>query len=174
MAKPSCEIRRATPDDIAGIARIHVESWQSAYRGVIPDVVLDALDQSQRASLWSETLGKPAHRVHVAVRDQMLVGFCLLAPSRDPDAGADTAEIVAIYVAPAHFRTGVGTALLRESLVAAQSACYRAVTLWVLASNTRARAFYQGMGFAPDGGHKLESFAQVPLAEVRYRRDLDG
>jgi hypothetical protein len=27
------EIRRARPDDVAGIAAVHVASWQEAYRG---------------------------------------------------------------------------------------------------------------------------------------------
>lgn len=35
--------RRGTPDDIPGIAGVHVAAWQWAYRGQIPDDYLDSL-----------------------------------------------------------------------------------------------------------------------------------
>jgi len=37
------EIRRATPSDLAGMARVHVETWKTSYRGIVPDAHLDAL-----------------------------------------------------------------------------------------------------------------------------------
>jgi GNAT superfamily N-acetyltransferase len=40
-------------------------------------------------------------------------GTCPIAtPSRDEDAGPDTAEIAALYVSPDRWRTGLGSALL--------------------------------------------------------------
>ena len=33
-------IREATPADAIGIARAHTESWQTSYRGILPDTVL--------------------------------------------------------------------------------------------------------------------------------------
>jgi hypothetical protein len=47
-------IRDATATDAAAIAGIHVRSWQSAYRGMIDDVVLDGLSVARRASDWTE------------------------------------------------------------------------------------------------------------------------
>ncbi len=37
-------IRRAVPDDARSIAEVHVETWRAAYRGMVSDSVLDALD----------------------------------------------------------------------------------------------------------------------------------
>jgi hypothetical protein len=39
-------VRRATLDDAPAIARVHVAAWQRAYRGQMPDAVLDGLDES--------------------------------------------------------------------------------------------------------------------------------
>jgi hypothetical protein len=42
-------IRRAEPRDAAGIAHVHVASWRTTYRGIVPDSYLDALDEPERA-----------------------------------------------------------------------------------------------------------------------------
>ena len=42
-------VRTAKPDDAVPIAEIHVALWQSAYRGLLPDSLLDDL---RRVALW--------------------------------------------------------------------------------------------------------------------------
>src|SRR5688572_19989780 len=116
MLKLNFQIRRATASEATGIARVHVKAWQSAYRGQIPDDVLDSLDESKRAARWSELIPHPGHVVHVAVHDGTVVGFCSLIRSRDPSSAVDTGEVAAIYVDPEHWRSGVGRALLDASL----------------------------------------------------------
>ncbi|MEU7869970.1 class I SAM-dependent methyltransferase [Dactylosporangium sp. NPDC049140] len=44
--------------------------------------------------------------------------------------------------------------------------------LWVLASNERARRFYEAAGWHADGGSRIEDFAGVPIEELRYRRTV--
>ncbi|TKJ00794.1 GNAT family N-acetyltransferase, partial [Bacillus cereus] len=34
-------IRRAIKDDIQGIAKVHVDSWKTAYKGIFADEILD-------------------------------------------------------------------------------------------------------------------------------------
>jgi hypothetical protein len=36
-------LRRAEPADAMEVARVHVRSWQVAYRGLLPDAYLDGL-----------------------------------------------------------------------------------------------------------------------------------
>ena len=49
-------IRAATATDAAAIAGIHVRSWQSAYRGMIDDDILDGLSVAGRTADWTERL----------------------------------------------------------------------------------------------------------------------
>jgi hypothetical protein len=49
---------------------------------------------------------------------------------------------------------------------------FHRVVLWVLAGNTRARAFYEAWGFTPDGTSMLWQADDEPLSEVRYCRTL--
>jgi hypothetical protein len=92
-------IRLATSSDAASIAHIHVITWRAAYRGQIPDAILDGLDVARRTSFWQERLSKGDAQVFVGEDNATISGFCDLVPSRDKDADpAIVAEIAAIYV----------------------------------------------------------------------------
>jgi len=164
--------RLAALSDVDDIATLHVKAWQTAYRGHMPDAYLDALDTSKRAAMWSKAIGEPATRVLVATEAAELVGFCSLLPSRDADATATVGEVSAIYVDPACWRAGVGTALIAASFESARQRSFTEVTLWVLTSNSSARAFYEARGFRTDGQTKTEQRTGFPIHETRYRRSL--
>ncbi|MFD0586338.1 hypothetical protein [Dactylosporangium darangshiense] len=51
------QIRRADVGDAAAIAHVHVQSWQSAYRGLITQDYLDGLDVGLRRQGWERILG---------------------------------------------------------------------------------------------------------------------
>lgn len=168
-------VRPAKPEDAPAIARVHVRSWQVAYRGLVPDVVLDALSTEHREDSWRKRLAEDgdASFTLVAELNGDVAGFCsVTAPSRDDDAGDRTCEVTAIYVDPDAWRAGVGRALLDAALnQLRQDGCEEA-TLWVFAQNAGANAFYERFGFAPDGREvRHEGSGQM---EVRLRRSLVG
>lgn len=147
------EVRPAIPDDAAAIAAVHVRAWQVAYRGLIPDEVLDGLSVEQRQEAWRQAMsGEDSPAVYVAVKDGAVVGFCAAAaPGRDVYAGGDVAEIGAIYVEPDLWRRGIGSALMDAAIDDLRAVGWRWVTLWVLAKNEQARGFYARYGLQPDG-----------------------
>jgi ribosomal protein S18 acetylase RimI-like enzyme len=163
-------IRQATVSDAHRIAQIHVASWQSAYRGQMPDALLDMLDVHKRAVFWHNHLNREPPGIFVVEFEGGIIGFCDLIPSRDHDSNPHViAEIAALYVHPDHWRRGAGRALCLHALEVARRQHLAAVTLWVLASNIVARNFYQTMGFYLDGAVKSDLFANRELQEVRYR-----
>lgn len=168
-------VRRAAPADAAAIAGVHVRSWQIAYRGLVPDEVLDALSIAQRQTMWHSLLERSVDGAFTLVgeRDDQIVGFCsMLAPSADDDRGGRTCEVTAIYVEPDLRRTGIGSTLLATALEEVRAAGWDAVTLWVFADNATARAFYRRFGFAADGAQTWhESSGQK---EVRLRAPISG
>ena len=165
-------IRRAVLEDAAPIALIHVRTWQAAYRGLMPDKLLDGLSIAEREDLWRGVLTEdegPA--VYVAITDDAVVGFCAVAaPSRDADAQESVAEIGAIYVHPDVWRLGVGRALMDAALGGLRAAGWRWVTLWVFAENQRARDFYARFGLGPDGAETTDD--RSGQKEVRLRGSL--
>lgn len=173
-------LRRATVDDARAMGALHVASWQWAYRGLIDHSFLDALDPLARGERWREMLGariddlahdaahEPDERTWLAFDGTDLVGFCDTARSGDDAA---TFEVRALYVAQRVAGTRVGAQLLARALRDVERRGGRRVFLWVLASNTRARRFYEKHGFKPNGVTKLDEKPGRPaLFETRYER----
>src|SRR5688572_22717329 len=130
MAGTACYlIRKASECDATRIARIHVKTWQAAYRGLVPDAYLDGLDPVQRAVAWKGLIGAPDELVLVAVHGSRIVGFCSLLPSRDAAAPPEIAEIASLYVEPHEWRCGAGRSLMAAALDHAASHGFAAVTL---------------------------------------------
>jgi len=148
-------VRRADSEDVEAIAEIHVCSWQAAYRGVLPDELLDGLSVAERARSWREILAA-GERWLTFVAEPVtggLAGFCSATmPIRDAEAGEGTAEIGALYVAPGHWRQGVGSALLAVTLEELHRAGWCDAILWVLPENRAAIAFYERFGFEVEAG----------------------
>jgi GNAT superfamily N-acetyltransferase len=168
-------IRAAGPDDAAGIASVHVDSWRGAYRGLLPDAVLDDLDVDRRTAGWSRLLGEPAPRSAVLVAENdagRLTGFVHVAPTRDDDGDDRTGEITSIYARPSAWGRGTGRALMDAAVDAARAAGFTALTLWVLRDNDKARQFYELAGWHADGATKDDVVAGTRVTEVRYRRAL--
>jgi GNAT superfamily N-acetyltransferase len=180
MTDPSgaVSIRPAREGDEPGIARVHVASWQHAYRGHMPADFLAALDVGQRAEAWRQRL--PAARrsrgdILVALSGDDVVGFAHYGPSRDEDADPGrTGEIGAIYLRPATIGQGVGRRLMAGAVAGLAGLGYADATLWVLDGNDRARRFYERAGWAADGTELTDASRGFPIREVRYRLALQA
>ncbi len=165
------KIRPATIADSEIIGQIHVRSWQAAYRGQIPESVLERLDAEARGRMWRSILSAQEQSTWVAEDTDGVVGFLHLSKTRDKDDdSSQVAEVTAIYIHPDRWRQGVGRELLKRGLDRAQELGFGDVTLWVLETNLGPRAFYEAMGLRADGGEKVDDqLTEVPLREVRYR-----
>ena len=56
-------IREPTKSDARDLAEVHVRSWQAAYKGQLPDEILDNLSVDQREQQWHLTLNSPSNKV---------------------------------------------------------------------------------------------------------------
>jgi len=169
------EIRRATPDDAVALAKVHIDSWRTAYRGLVPDSHLDGLNYERRAQRFRESLAQNAQNpeeTYLAERNREVLGFLTLGGCRDADVDQKTTgEIWGIYLAPGNWRMGIGTLLCRYGERILEGRGYQSARLWVFAGNGQARRFYEAMGFKPDGGTKTLN-PGAPLEAVRYRKEL--
>ena len=149
-------IRPASGSDAEAIASVHVASWQAAYRGQLPDEVLDGLSVARRTDAWRAAMNSGAVGEALLVLEDAgsIRGFAHLCAARDDDAGAGTGEVSAIYLAPSAWGHGAGRALMEEALRHLASLGYVDALLWVLVTNHRARRFYEAVGWVCDGGEK--------------------
>lgn len=166
-------IRDATVDDARGIARVHVHSWQHAYRGLMPQDVLDGLSIEDRAERWVSILAapEPYSRTLVAEERGTILAWASFGAARD-DSPVATGELWGIYAHPESWSSGVGHALLTVAEDALRDAGHTSAYLWVLAGNERAARFYQRHGWAADGGTKVDERPGMSLLEHRRAKQL--
>ncbi len=156
-------------DDAEELARVHVDTWRSAYRHIFPASFLAGLSYVARGRRWRERLAEAGPQLFTLVAEDEtgpLVGFAGGGPERDGTPGYD-GEIYAVYVAPAHQRRGVGRQLMAACARRLAALGFRAVLLWVLEENHRARAFYEALGGRPIG-QKSAVIGETPVVEVAY------
>jgi ribosomal protein S18 acetylase RimI-like enzyme len=121
-------VRLATLDDAADIARVHVASWRTTYRGMLPDDFLASLSEEH----YTEPKGG-------------IVGFASGGRER---AGENTfaGELYAIYVLDSAQRLGHGRELVRAIAGALREMGLPDMIVWVLRDNAAARRFYERLG----------------------------
>ncbi len=161
-------LRRALPADAPTVGRIHVESWNVAYRGIMPDDVIARTDLAYRTAFWAERIADRAWPVFLLEEEGQAVAFCQMIPTRDADDDATrVGHITSLHVLP-HLRgRGFGRVLIEYVLDEFRRRGFVEVTLWVLQENWKARRFYEKQGFQLDGGTRRYGKTSVP--EVRYR-----
>ena len=157
------EISKAAIEDARALAEVHVRSWRWAYRGLLPQGVLDDLDVEAREQMWRDAIADARRRVWAARENGDVVGLCAAGPARDDD---HTGEVYAIYLDENAVGRGDGKRMLDVALADLRRRFNR-VVLWVLESNERARAFYEKNGFIADG-ERIEIVDGIELKELRY------
>jgi ribosomal protein S18 acetylase RimI-like enzyme len=161
-------LRRATPADAAAVGRIHVESWNVAYRGIMPDDVIAKTDLAYRTQSWAERIADRDWPVFVIEEAGQCVAFCQMVPSRDPDDDpAQIGHLTSLHVLPWLRGKGYGRLIMNHVLGEFRTRGFWAVTLWVLEENLPARRFYEQYGFRLDAATRPYPRTEVP--EVRYR-----
>jgi ribosomal protein S18 acetylase RimI-like enzyme len=162
-------VRVASVEDAPGIARVHVDTWRTAYRGILPADFLNALSYEARTQRWCENLAQAGPQQFTLVAeddDGTVVGFAGGGSERDGMPGYD-GEIYAVYVLTQHQRRGIGRQLMGVSARRLMDHGFGAAMLWALEANWRARAFYEALG-GQFIGRKAKVVADTPQIEVAY------
>jgi ribosomal protein S18 acetylase RimI-like enzyme len=163
------QIEPATPDDSQAVALVQVESWQHAYRDLMPAAYLASLSVSEREATWRRKLEAPSGQVLVARTAGQVVGFVAFGASRDDGAAVDCAEVWAIYVKPSFWSAGAGRLLWLGALQRVLAQGYTRVSLWVVVGNERAMRFYGRAGFVVEPqSRKQFELGGAKLEEVRF------
>ncbi|MGK3942152.1 GNAT family N-acetyltransferase [Streptomyces sp. RP5T] len=167
-------IREMTLADCDRVSEIRIRGWQSAYRGLMPQPFLDALSVPEDAERRRARFGQGGGSVVdlVAERAGEILGWACHGPYREGEVRTRDAELYAIYVDARRYGSGLGHALLQESVRRCTSAGHPRMLLRVLKGNTRARHFYERHGFSADGAEDPYEVDGVAVPEVRYVRDL--
>ena len=161
-------IREASPADSPAIAKVHVDSWRSTYRGIISDEVLAGLSFPDRERMWegSLTTHRSSNFIYVAEADDgSVVGFA--AAGKERTGRTDfPGEIYAIYLMKDYHGRGWGRQLFMAAAGRLGLEGFNGLMLWVLAENPT-RGFYEALGGRLLGEQPIQ-IGPDSLAEVAY------
>ena len=161
-------LRPAVATDARAIARIHVETWRTAYPGIVPDKALIDMTVDNKARSWRAALERPEAAGAVLVAElpgDGVIGFVSAGHNRHanlPFAG----EVQTLYVLPDWQNQGIGRQLLEGCFAALRGRGFASAMVWVLADNP-ARFFYERMG-GRRAGERDETLWGALLHEVAY------
>jgi GNAT superfamily N-acetyltransferase len=159
----------ADSDDAHAIAALHVKSWRSAYRGLVPDEFLAGPVENDRNTLWESRLSVPddARLVLKAVDQRgIMVGFTCVLRDADPPWGP---LLDNLHVTPDLKGHGIGALLLRASRAWSSAvAPGQPMHLWVLEGNAQARHFYDRERGEIVERQILELTAGIHVPAIRY------
>jgi GNAT superfamily N-acetyltransferase len=163
-------VRDANEADAILITRVRTQTWQDAYAHIFPPAQLESLTPETGLDWWRRAIVEPAPHMHtlVAEVDGAVVGFAQLGKAREDEEGS-TGELFATYVLPDASGTGVGRALMAETLTRLRGEGFAEAVLWVIEDNPRTRRFYELAGWRLDGGVKVEEWLGAVVRELRYR-----
>ena len=160
--------------DLGRLVKVHKLSWQVTYRGHMPDDALDNLPVDRWKAHWRKYVLAGKHLLVLAEGRAIRV-FLNFGPTRDKDLDAKRiSELYGIYLHPDHWRRGYGSRIAKAAIAILKEEDYDEVTLWVLRENSRARRFYENLGFSRMHGLKAEErYKNCMIYQVRYRMYLN-
>jgi len=147
---PAATLRRYQPNDEDASVALWLRTWQKAY----PE-----LDFAERLDWWRERWRNellPVADVVIAEAHGTMIGFVTVDPR--------TLYLDQIVVAPEHWRSAVGSALIAEAKRISPSG----LDLDVNIDNARAVGFYRKHGFAISGAGK-NPISGKPVHRMSWR-----
>ena len=160
-------IRYADSNDAKTLGEIHSESWREAYKGIIPDEILNSFTPEKREAYFRRALTEGWEEDAIIFNESQALGLISIGKSRDFDQLDDCGEIWGIYLLPEYWNHGIGSKLIDWGINELKKCSYTHVSLWVLEENMTARRFYERKGFIHDGTKKAIRIG-IELNEIRY------
>ncbi len=162
-------IRTANPEDAFPMAKVHVDTWRSAYSGIMPTDFLSRLSYQDRERWWRDILAKeqPATSNFVALSaNGGVIGLASGGPTREGDRTYQ-GELYVIYLLEQFQGKGVGRRLVCAVANRLLTDGIRSMLVWVLEDNFSACRFYRSLG-GKRVNRKTISIGGVKLPEVSY------
>lgn len=136
------KIRIATIEDAYAIAKVHVDSWKTTYKGIIPDHFLKSLTYEERTELWKQNIIREDIYIIVAENNNGdIIGFAD-AWKRDNNLELNSCDLTSIYLLEEYHGIGVGKALMKELFIYFKKMGYSKIFVDVLEDNNT-KHFYE-------------------------------
>lgn len=165
-AMPNTTISLAGAEEASAIAKIRVLAWQRAYRGLVPQGVLDAMNIETDTQRTRQRMLEPRRKVAedwLLRRGGAAIGWLSTGTCRDKDLSSGSiGEVFALYVLPEAWGQGIGHALMNFAANRFSKLRYKTAVVWVMEGNEVAERFYERQGYALDGTSRPLNIKDIP------------
>jgi len=161
------KIREAVCSDAAQMAKVHVDSWRTTYRGILPETFLASLSYEWREQKWRKILCEQNDNGFGLVAETEAGEVVAIACGRFDSGDSEyTGELNTIYLLEAYQRQGIGKKLVVEVVKRLAAHGIYSMIVWAIADNPM-RTFYEKNGgiFLREQPFLLD---QIPTQEAGY------
>ncbi len=138
-------IRLAKEEDLESLAKIKHEVWNSTYRGIYPDYMIDNFDFEKHISKFKKILDNPDVFLFVVECEGKLIGYMdygvPVRPFKDYQQ-----EIGLLYVLKEYQGKGIGKELFNLAYKEIKEKGYDVFFISCNKYNVKAQGFYEKMG----------------------------
>jgi GNAT superfamily N-acetyltransferase len=157
-------VRKGRPADTGALSQVFRESWQLAYRGIIPHGHLEGYIR-QRTPEWWRSAVRSGECPLVLDLDGKVVGYATFGAARH--RGPYQGEIYELYLDPVHQGMGLGEHLFEGCRHALDMRKAKGLIVWALLANTAACDFYWRRGGRPVAS-AYAKFGDARLEKVAF------
>ncbi|MGE7759946.1 N-acetyltransferase family protein [Peribacillus sp. NPDC097895] len=159
-------IRKATENDVNGIAHVHINSWQTTYTGILPNQYLSSLNIEARKKNWKRNL-KMLHSATFVAENAKgeIIGFAAGGPEQTHEPLIQ-GEVYAIYILKEYQRQGLGRKMIKAVIHELMKMEHKNLIIWALKDNPSC-GFYKALGGRVIA-EKTVKMAGIKLIEVGY------
>jgi ribosomal protein S18 acetylase RimI-like enzyme len=138
-------VRPAGWEDIEGMTRVSVDTWQLTYKDILPKAYLERMRRASHENQRSRMMYAQGVHHFVAIEPAAgeVVGFVSCGPTRN--GGGAPGEIYELYVQNGFQGRGLGRRLFRAAADRLARDGHESMIVWVLADNPN-RGFYPRLG----------------------------
>ncbi|MBP1970541.1 L-amino acid N-acyltransferase YncA [Virgibacillus natechei] len=162
------KIRKATQRDAPHIATVHVDSWRTTYKGILPCEFLKKLSYEQRTKLWESNVTEENVYV-VENEDEEIVGFATGGKKKTENYDQFHGELYAIYILEEYQGKGIGKMLMQPVIKELEQFGINSIIVLVLEDNP-SKYFYEALGAREIDSLEI-TIAGVELNELVYGWD---
>lgn len=149
-------------------SKLFQETWQCTYKDILPDDFLAAIPENA----WEKRFNRDGRYNLIFIDDDGKIrGVVSYGNPRDTEM-RDYGELMALYVEPNFQRHNVGKTLLNAAENELKKMGYSKFYLWCLASNEKAKGFYEHFGWHNTTKEKLIEIAGKEYKCLLYQKKI--
>ena len=167
------KIRKAIPEDAERIIDISIEVWNTTYKNIIPQDIIDKLQSKDEARIERQKRNiKENNNYYVAEVDGKIVGYNSYGQARD-DNYKDSGEIYAAYILDGYQGLGIGRKMAVECMKELLKKGYKTMVTKCLDKNP-SNEFHKSLGGIYLGQSLYEPMGiHVGYENIYYHEDLE-